>query len=309
MKEYRIIKKLMGSVFELVIIHDDETFARHCLQSGIKEIERIEKKLTEFTNCSVTGLINQNAGIKAVTIDEETFAIIKRCIQLSDLTQGAFDITVSPLKAIYNFRNKNIEFPSKEKISEALHKTGYQNIMLKGYNTVFLKNKGMKISFAAIGKGYSADQVIRLWKKSGVKNGVVNASGDLTVLGKNNMSNDWCVGIPDPENRENILFHVPVMNGSVATSGNYEQYFISKGEKFSHNINPKTGLPLTKIKSASVISPSAELSDALATAVSVMGEKTGLHLINQLPHTHAIIIDDNNEIFYSDKINLLQEAI
>ena len=309
MKEYRIIEKLMGSVFELVIIHEDENFAQYCLESGIKEIKRLEEKLSEFRNNSVTSFINQNAGINPITVDEETFTLIKRCVQLSYLTQGAFDITVSPLKEIYNFRNKNFKLPSKEKISEALQKTGYQNILLKDNNCVFLKNKGMKISFAAIGKGYAADKVIRLWKNAGVKNGVVNASGDLTVMGKNKMNDDWRIGIPDPGDRKNILFHVPVNDASVATSGNYEQYFISNGKKYSHNINPKTGLPLANIKSATVISPSAELSDALATAISVMGEKTGLHFINQLPNTHAIIIDNKNEIYYSEKINLLQEAV
>lgn len=308
MGKHSITKKLMGSVFELVIIHEDGIFANQCLQAGINEIVRLEKKLSEFDPSSTTSAINKNAGIKPVNVDDETFSLLKRCIQLSMLTQGAFDITASSLKKLYNFKNDERAFPLKNEIQSVLKTTGYQNIELTEGNNVFLKNSGMRINFAAIGKGYAADAVKSLWKNIGVKNGVVNASGDLTVLGKNSQNENWIVGIADPDNSENILFQIPMVDSSIATSGNYEQFFTSRGKKYSHNIDPKSGKPLTGVKSASIISPNAELSDALATAISVLGVDVGMHLINQLPDTHAIMINKKNEIFQSDKINILKEA-
>ena len=309
MKSFRLTKKLMGSAFEFIINDENEFFARECLQKGVKEVNRLEKKLTEFDTQSLTSEINQNAGIRPVCCDTETFELINRSIQLSKITQGAFDITAPTLHKLYNFKNKAFEFPGTGEIEKILKISGHKNIQLLENNKVFLRHKGMHINFAAIGKGYAADTVKRLWIKMGVKNGLINASGDLSVLGKNIHCESWTAGIPNPLNKSEILFHIPLGSSSIATSGNYEQFFHYKGQKYSHNINPKTGLPLTKINSCSVISPSAELSDALSTAISVLDTKVGLHLINQLPNTYAIIINDKNDIFYSENIKLFTAAI
>jgi thiamine biosynthesis lipoprotein len=308
MKKYSIAKKLMGSAFELTIVHEDKEFANKCLDIGVSEIKRLEKKLTEFSDDSLTSLINRYAGIKPIEVDDETFKLIKRSLKLSELTQGAFDVTASSFKNYYEFKNKENLLPDKKSINTTLSKSGYKNIVIKEGNKVFLKYPGMKIGFGAIGKGFAADAVKNLWCELGVENGVINASGDLTVLG-NNFNENWTVGIADPDNTENILFHIPLINSAVATSGDYEQYFTVNGKKFSHNVNPKSGIPLTDVKSTSVISPSAELSDALATAVSVLGAEVGIHLINQLPETHAIIINKKNEMFYSKSINLFHEEV
>jgi len=166
---------------------------------------------------------------------------------------------------------------------------------------------GMYISFAAIGKGYAADCVKKIWQKEGVKSGYINASGDLTAFGTKPDGSLWKMGITNPDNTKEILFYIPVSFASVATSGDYEQYFIYNGKRYSHNINPKTGLPLQGIKSVSVISPSAELSDALATAVSVMGRERGIDFINQLPNTHCVFITEDNQTFFSQKLDLQYE--
>jgi thiamine biosynthesis lipoprotein len=163
----------------------------------------------------------------------------------------------------------------------------------------------MHISFAAIGKGYAADCVMKLWKQRGIKSGVINASGDLTLWGKRANGSNWKVGIASPDNKDEIILWIPVEEGSVATSGDYEQFFVHDGIRYSHNINPITCKPLTGIKSVSVVSSSAELCDALCTAVYVMGVEVGLHFINQLPKTHCLIIDDANKIHHSKNLNVI----
>ena len=162
----------------------------------------------------------------------------------------------------------------------------------------------MQISFAAVGKGYAADCVMRQWKHKGIKSGVINASGDLTLFGHRADGNHWRVGIANPDKQNEILLWIPVHEGSVATSGDYEQYFMHEGVRYSHNLNPRTGMPLSGLKSVTVVSPSAELCDALCTAVYVMGPEVGLHFINQLPQTHCLIIDNSNRFYHSKSLTI-----
>ena len=303
--EFKLNSKLMGSAFELVVVHESKEVAQQLLMNGRDEIQRIENLLSEFKTDSLTSMINQNAGRKAITVNEEVFSLLKRCIQISDLTSGHFDISVGPLKKLYNFKNKQFKFPSKTVIKKTLNQVGYKKIICSETNrSVFLKENGMHISFAAIGKGYAADCVKRMWLKAGLKSGIINASGDLTTIGKRANGSNWRIGILKPGTEGEILFYIPVNHASVATSGDKEQFFIHQNTRYSHNINPITGLPLVGIKSISVFSPSAELSDALATAVYVKGAKKGLAFINQLPNTHCIIIDINDKVHFSEDLKI-----
>lgn len=294
----------MGSKFELCIVHHDARQADILLDEGIEEIKRIEALLTEFSASSLTSQLNQNSGIAAIEVPSEVFQLIERSHQISKMTDGYFDISVGPLKNLYRFKNTDFKFPEKKDIRTALSKIGYRQIeMNKAEQTVYLNKPGMHISFAAIGKGYAADAVNKLWRSKGIENAYINASGDLTAFGFNEKNEPWKIGIANPDNIEEILFYVPLNKASVATSGDYEQHFIYKSKRYSHNINPKTGMPLSGIKSVSIFSPSAELSDALATAVYAMGRHKGLTFVDQLPSTHAIIIDDNNDVFFSKNLN------
>lgn len=303
MTEFRLVEKLMGSAFELIIVDDDKLKAEELLREGRDEIKRLEKLLTEFDESSDTSQLNTNAGIKPVQVDTEVYELIKRCINISNLTQGAFDITVGPLKKLYNFKNEQFVHPEKHAVKKTISLIGSQQISFLSDNFIFLKKKGMHISFAAVGKGYAADKVKQLWIGKGVQNGVINASGDLTVIGKKSEEKPWQIGIANPDAANEILCYLPIENASIATSGDYEQFFMHKGKRFSHNIDPRSGKPVSGIKSVTVISPGAELCDALATAVYVMGVEVGLHFINQLPQTHCLIINDKNEVFHSRNLN------
>ena len=292
----------MGSAFELTITGMPEERAAHFLSEGTREIERIEALLSEFRDDSITGLVNRNAGIRSVVVPEEVYNLIKRCQHISSLTQGAFDITVKPLKRLYDFRKKELKLPDRRLIEKTLGIIGYQNIQLGKGNRVYLSKRGMEISFAGIGKGYAADRVRMLWSAGGVKNGVINASGDLSVLGERQAGTPWKVAVADPLNPSNPILHIPLREGSVATSGDYEQYFVHTGTRYSHTLDPASGYPVTGVKSVTVAGPGAELCDALATAVTVMGVEAGIYLINQLPDTHCLVIDDRNAIHYSKNI-------
>ena len=303
-KEYKTTAKLMGSAFEFIITAKNEKNGMQLLRECIEEVQRMERVLTEFSTHSETFLINNNAGKQAVEVSNETYSLLRRCINISSMTNGAFDITSGVLKKLYNFKKKNFELPDAKTIYTTLKKTSYKKIKLLPGNKVYLESPGMHIGFGAIGKGYAADQVKALMRQKSVPAGVINASGDLTVWGKPLNSNEWKVGIASPDDHSKIILWLPLNGLSIATSGDYEQFFEINRIRYSHNIDPKTGYPTKGIKSVSVISPSAELSDALATAVTVMGVDAGIHLINQLPQTHCIIVDDHDNLHNSKKINL-----
>ena len=301
--EHRKQARLMGSAFEFVTVTDAVDPEDH-IDTAIAEVRRMEALLTEFSDTSQTALLNRAAGIHAVEVDPEVYAMLHRSREIARLTQGAFDITAGVLKKLYDFRNKPATLPPRAAIDAALQRVGWDKIVLTPPGQVYLSELGMHIGFGAIGKGYAADKVKSVLQQQGVRSGVINASGDLTAWGTRPDGTPWRVGIADPTAPERVLAWIPVHQASVATSGNYEQYFDLEGVRYSHNIDPKTGLPVRGIKSATVVSPSAELSDALATAVTVMGPSVGLHFIDQLPNTHCLIIDDQNRLHTSRHLSI-----
>jgi len=296
--------KLMGNHFEISAVAEDEAWAHERIDAAVLEIQRIEKLLTTFSDTSETSVINQNAGIEPVVVSRETFNLIERSIRLSGITQGAFDITYGSVdKRLWNFDTTMKELPSPEVAKKMVRLINYHNIILdKEKGTVFLKEKGMRIGFGGIGKGYAAERAKQVMKEMGVESGIVNASGDLAVWGYQPDGSEWTIGIINPNVANQIFSYMKVTNMAVATSGNYEKYILVNGKKYSHTIDPRTGLPVTGIKSVTIIAPNAELADAMATPVMIMGIQAGMHMINQIHNIEAILIDDNDKIYSSNNI-------
>lgn len=294
----------MGSDFEISVVAASEERGKAFIKMAITEIERIEQLISSWNPDSQTSSIIRNAGIKPVKVDDELFELIKRSIQIAKITNGAFDITYASMDRIWKFDGSMTKMPTKESIKKSVQKIGYQNIVLDPVNkTVFLLQKGMKIGFGGIGKGYAADKAKELLVSKGVTSGIINASGDLNAWGTQPDGKDWMVGITNPLNTKKVFSWLPVHNRAVVTSGNYEKYVFFNGVRYAHIINPKTGYPTTGVKSVTVFAPKAELADALATSVFVMGVDVGINFINQLKGVEVIIVDDNNK-FHTSK-NLL----
>ena len=303
---YKEEAHLMGNHFELSVVSDNQDWAHDCIKSGINEIQRIEKKLTTFSSDSETAKINEMAGISAVRVSLETIELIERSIKISQITQGAFDITYGSIdKKLWNFDDKMKALPDKETAKKMVRLINYRNILIdKKESTVFLKEKGMRIGFGGIGKGYAAEMAKKVMRSMGTTSGIVNASGDLTTWGTQPNGKPWTIGIANPNAAHQVFSYLTLTDMAVATSGNYEKYIMIGGKKYSHTIHPKTGLPVTGIKSVTIITPNAEVADAMATPVTIMGIEAGLDMINQINSIEAIIIDDDNRIYKSKNINL-----
>lgn len=303
---YKRVLKLMGNRFEISVVADNEDWAQSCIDAGVEEIRRIEKLLTTFSDDSETNQINQNAGIAPVKVSRETFNLIQRSLRISAATQGAFDITYGSIdKRLWNFDEHLTALPDKETAEKMVRLINYRNVILDEEScTVFLREKGMRIGFGGIGKGYGAEMAKRVMIDKGVKSGVVNASGDLTAWGFQPNGRQWTIGIVNPDSAEEVFSQMDITGLAVATSGNYEKFAVIDGKKYSHTINPRTGLPVTGIKSVTIISTNAEIADAMATPVTIMGVRAGLDMINQMKDIEAIIIDDDNKIYTSKNINV-----
>jgi thiamine biosynthesis lipoprotein len=300
--------KLMGNHFELSVVANSEGWALERIDAGVREIQRIERLLTTFSDDSETNLINSNAGIAPVKVSGETFELIERCNRLSQITQGAFDITYGSIdKRLWNFDPSMTSLPDSKTAKKMVRLINYKNIELDRTTTsVMLKEKGMRIGFGGIGKGYAAEKAKAVMRTMDTQSGVVNASGDLAAWGYQPDGKPWTIGIVDPDAKEKVIGLLNITDMAVATSGNYEKYALIDGKRYSHTINPRTGLPVTGIKSVTVICPYAEIADAMATPIMVMGVKAGLDMINQLDHLEAVVIDDEGQVYLSNHIHLTQ---
>jgi thiamine biosynthesis lipoprotein len=299
--------RLMGNHFELSVVGSHEDWALARIEAGVKEIQRIERLLTTFGEDSETNLINANAGIAPVKVSREVFELIERCIRLSQITQGAFDITYGAInKGLWNFDSSMTSLPDEKTAKKMVRLIDFKKIILESTNSsVMLKEKGMRIGFGGIGKGYAAEKAKAVMRAMGVQAAVVNASGDLAAWGYQPGGKPWTIGIVDPDTPGSVIGMLDITDMAVATSGNYEKYALIDGKRYSHTINPRTGLPVTGIKSVTVVCPYAEIADAMATPVMVMGVLAGMDMINQLDHLEAVVIDDDGRVHLSNHLHLI----
>jgi len=295
----------MGSRFEIIAVSDDEALAWRGIEAAIREIQRIEKMISSWDPNSETILINRNAGVRPLAVDEELFELIRRSKKVSQLTNGIFDVSYASMDKIWKFDGSMTRLPTKEELATSVAKLNYKNVILVAKNhTVFLKEKGMKIGFGGIGKGYAANRAKAVMVAMGISSGVVNASGDLIAWGTQEKGQDWKIGITDPNDKDKTFCWLNMSNQAVVTSGNYEKYVEFDGKRYTHIINPKTGMPATGTKSVTIICPDAELADALATSVFILGEKDGIDLLNRLDRIEGLLINDRNLIFTSKNLHL-----
>ena len=296
---FRRTAKLMGELFEISVVGNNPGWADDRIDDAITEINRVEKLLSTFSDDSTINEINRNAGIKPVKTDPEIFRLVDRSTQISGLTDGAFDITYCA-----NEKDSSDITAAPSKSSPAL--INYQNVELDAKaQTVFLKEKGMRIGFGPNCKGYAADRAKYVLQMSGVSSGVINAGGDLLAWGAQPDDQPWTVGTADVSQKSRPFAGVTISNMAVATSVNAQKHTPSLNSKKISMVNAKKGFPISGIKSVTVISPSAELADSMATPIMSIGINAGLYLVNQLNQMACIIVDDQERLYTSRDISII----
>ena len=303
LKAHKKALKLMGCSFEITAIAENDTTAWEAIRAGIAEIERIEKLISSWDKDSQTTEINDHAGIHPVKVDKELFDLIIRATKVSQLTSGAFDISYASMDRIWKFDGSMTQMPSPEIVKNAAANINWENILLDTeQQTVFLKEPGMKIGFGGIGKGYAANRAKKIMQQFAIAGGVVNASGDLITWGENEKAQDWTIKIADPKDKSRVLGILNINRLAIVTSGDYERFVVFDGQRFAHIIDPRTGYPTTGIKSVTIVCPDAELADALATSVFVLGKEKGMELVNKIKNVECLMVTDQDEVITSKKL-------
>lgn len=304
----QVLKKrttlLMGSRFDISIVAADSATAVQSIDEVVAEISRIEYLISDWKPETQISKVNQNAGIKPVVVDREVFLLAQRAINLSKLTEGAFDISFASMDKVWKFDGSMTEMPTAETIKNSVAKINYKNVILDSVrSTIYLKEPGMKIGFGALGEGYAADQCKALMMAKGILAGIVNGSGDMRTWGEQPNGKPWYVGLTNPFKKEKLLAAVPLTNGAITTSGNYEKFVVFNGQRYSHIINPVTGYPSTGITAVTVMGPEAEVANGFSTSIMVLGAEKGLALLEKFPAYSCIIFTDNGQVIRSKNIS------
>ncbi len=289
---------LMGSVFEITLVDKDSSTANLHIDLAVAEIERIENLISEWRPNTQISKVNQNAGIKPIQVDPEVYELCKRALYFSQISDGAFDISIAALDKIWRFDGSMEAMPSEAQIQQSIARVGYQHIILDSINSsIYLAKRGMKIGFGSIGKGYAADKARAVMKNLNITAGMINASGDIASWGEQLNGEPWAIGVLNPFKAHKMIKVLKFKEHAVATSGSYEKYVEFNDVRYSHIIDPKTGYPSTGLVSATVYGPSAEFANGLSTSIMVLGAKKGMKLAKQFPQYRFILIGDNKKIY------------
>ena len=288
----------MGTEISVFLWHDDPLKARQAADAIFDEVARLDRLMSTYIEESRMSEINREAATHPVVAGDELMGLIRRALEISVLTDGAFDITYDSVGQHYDFR-KGLH-PDNETIAAELPLIDFHFVKLNDEDgTISFSHDGVRINLGGIAKGYAVERGIEIARKMGVKNARVTAGGDTRLLGDRRGS-PWMVGVQNPRDDTQVAVTIPLENEAISTSGDYERFFEEDGERYHHIIVPATGTPAGEVHSATIIGPDAVMTDALSTSVFVMGVDRGLRLISSLPDYEGIVIDASGEMYYSD---------
>jgi thiamine biosynthesis lipoprotein len=289
---------IMGTAIHVELWHEDPVPGRALIDDVMDEMRRIDKLMSSYKPDSELSQVNASAAAGPIMVSNELLTMIGQALKYSGMTDGAFDITYASAGQFYDYRTRRK--PDSQQLSEALPAIDYRHVRLDTVgSTVQFLRPGVRIDLGGIAKGYAIDRSIAILQAAGVRNALVSAGGDTRVIGRH-WEHPWKVGIRDPRNRDGIVSIIPLEDAAISTSGDYERYFEENGKRYHHILNPGTGDSPREVHSTSIIGSNATDTDALSTSVFVMGVDKGLNLVNSLPDTEAIIIDDQGKMHYSD---------
>jgi thiamine biosynthesis lipoprotein len=287
----------MGTEISVIFWHEDAAVGEAILEEVFAEVDRINALMSTYVESSKISEVNRLAATEPVIAGDELFELIRRSLEISGLTRGAFDITYESVGQHFDFREH--QRPDEATIEAERQLIDYRLVELdETAGTVRFLEDGVRINLGGIAKGYVVERGVGILRRHGVENGIVTAGGDSRLLG-DRRGRPWMVGIRNPRKDGQVAISVPLEDEAISTSGDYERYFEEDGVRYHHIIHPGSGLPVEGVHSATVFGPDAVKTDALSTSVFVMGVDEGLKLIACLPDYESIVIDADSQIYYS----------
>jgi thiamine biosynthesis lipoprotein len=304
-KEYSEQAIVMGMAFEVKAISSDYDSAYRAVKLAINEARRVDTLLSHYLPQSETSRINKYASMGPVKVSDEVIDLIIRTKKISKLTNGAFDISFAALSPFWKFDGSMKSLPNSDTIEHYRQLIDYQSIIVnRDSGTVQFAKKGMRIGFGGIGQGYAAERCKKVMQQAGIRCGYVNVSGDIRFWGVRPDGKLWRVALVSPDNKKEVIAWLDITDAAVVTSGDYEQFAMIGGKRYTHIFDPRTGYPANKVRSVVIICPDTEVADGLSTGTFVLGETDGLKLINSLKNIHCVIVTNDNRIVTSSKLKL-----
>jgi thiamine biosynthesis lipoprotein len=292
----------MGTKFSIIVYAVDEPTASKAAKAAFERIAELDGSMSDYRPASELMQLCKKAGGEPVRVSDDLFYVLQKAQQVAERSDGAFDVTVGPVVRLWRISRKTRQLPDPEKLKAALALVGYKNVRIDAEaRTVQLLKGGMQLDLGGIAKGYAADEALKTLEKHGIKCALVAAGGDIAVSEAPPDAPGWTVGIAplfDPESKPK--HSLLLKNAAVSTSGDTEQFIEIDGKRYSHIIDPKTGLGLVGRQSVTVTARRGIDSDSLTKVVSVWGPKRGLEFIEKTPGTAAFVVrkkDDGEETF------------
>jgi thiamine biosynthesis lipoprotein len=292
----------MGTV---IINHVTAENPQQVLLEAEDEINRINCLLSRFVEESDISRINHQAGGSAVKVSEETFQLLSESLVYSKQSQGLWDITICPLVTLWEEAKKGQTVPSQQMIEKAKQLVDYNSVILgESSKEVFLSKEKQAIDLGGIGKGYAADQIIRLFKEHQIASAFTNFGGNVSTIGTKPDGTAWNIGIQHPRNPQILIGLVPVIDKSVVTSGDYQRFYrATDGKKYHHIIDPKTGYPSDSgLISTTIIAESSTTADALSTITFLAGLEQSKAILKGLESVEAVLIDKHLTVYLTQGI-------
>jgi thiamine biosynthesis lipoprotein len=288
----------MGTRCYVELWADDPVKGNEAIDAVMAELRRIDDLMSHYKPESELSAINQHANERPVQVDKELFDLIKLSTHYSQITEGAFDITYASVGYLYDYRRRI--HPTEEQIKQALPAVNWRNMLLdEQHHTVRFEHPGMRIDLGGIGKGYAVDRGIEVLKARGIDRALVTAGGDSRIIGDRN-GRPWLVAIRHPDNPNKVVTRIPLSDSAMSTSGDYERYFDEDGVRYHHIIDPRTGHSASKVRSATILAPTATQTDGMSKTAFVLGAEKALEIINKMPEYDAVFVLPDGKVLYSN---------
>ena len=285
-------RTVMGTFANITAVAADLKTAGASVEAAFSRLKRIDEMMSDYIADSQLSQVNRDAFERPVRVDDDLFEVLHLADEYSRQTDGAFDVTVGPVVALWRKAQDGGELPTETELTEASAKVGFEKLILNEENrTVRFAVDGMRLDLGAIAKGYAIDLAIEAMQKAGAIGGLIDVGGDVHCFGPpSDNKESWLVGLQDPSVDGQLLLVLKLRGMAVATSGGYRRFAEVDGKKYSHIINPQAGSTADELVSVSVVAQTATAADALATAVSVMGREKGFELIDSLDETEVLVV-------------------
>jgi thiamine biosynthesis lipoprotein len=288
---------IMGTRIVVELWEPDEAKATAAIDAVMAEMRRVDALMSHYKPESQLSQINARAAQAPVSVDPELFDLIRRSTEFSRLTNGAFDITYASVGYLYDYRAR--VRPDEAQIEAALPAVDWRSLTFDpATHSVGFARASMRIDLGGFAKGYAVDRGIEILKSRGIEHAAVSAGGDTRILG-DRFGRPWVVGIRHPDDASRVILRIPLTDAALSTSGDYERYFDEDGTRYHHILDPRTGKSASKVRSATIIGPTATETDGLSKTAFVLGPEQALEIIERIPGIDAVFVGPDGKVYYS----------